>query len=106
MVEFDDALLRSSRSVVPISSFPQDLDSVYNDTSLLGTIPNGINNNGVDTPNFASGDLEINTNPRNGKPAFNTTAFSLPSLGQIGAIHDRMPVILDPDSYEMWLDPG
>jgi putative SOS response-associated peptidase YedK len=21
-------------------------------------------------------------------------------------IHDRMPVILDPDSYEMWLDPG
>jgi putative SOS response-associated peptidase YedK len=22
------------------------------------------------------------------------------------AIHDRMPVILDPDSYELWLDPG
>src|ERR1019366_5291876 len=21
-------------------------------------------------------------------------------------IHDRMPVILDPDSYELWLDPG
>jgi len=23
-----------------------------------------------------------------------------------GAVHDRMPVILDPDSYDRWLDPG
>jgi putative SOS response-associated peptidase YedK len=30
-----------------------------------------------------------------------TTANSLTS-----AIHDRMPVILDPDSYDLWLDPG
>ena len=22
------------------------------------------------------------------------------------AIHDRMPVILDADSYDLWLDPG
>jgi putative SOS response-associated peptidase YedK len=22
------------------------------------------------------------------------------------ALHDRMPVILDPDSYDLWLDPG
>jgi putative SOS response-associated peptidase YedK len=21
-------------------------------------------------------------------------------------IHDRMPVILDPDDYDLWLDPG
>lgn len=21
-------------------------------------------------------------------------------------IHDRMPVILDPDGYDLWLDPG
>lgn len=55
-----------------------------NDTSLLGTIPNGINNNGVDTPNFAPGNLELNTNPRHGNLAFNTSLFSLPSLGQIG----------------------
>ena len=55
-----------------------------NDTSLLGTIPNGINNNGVDTPNVAPGNLEINNNPRNGKRAFNTALFSLPSLGEMG----------------------
>jgi putative SOS response-associated peptidase YedK len=24
----------------------------------------------------------------------------------ISAVHDRMPVILDPDSYDLWLDPG
>jgi putative SOS response-associated peptidase YedK len=23
-----------------------------------------------------------------------------------GTVHDRMPVILDPDSYDLWLDPG
>ena len=22
------------------------------------------------------------------------------------AVHDRMPVILDPDGYDLWLDPG
>ena len=38
-----------------------------NDTSLLGTIPNGINNNGVDTPDFTPGNLEINTHPENGR---------------------------------------
>ncbi len=55
-----------------------------NDTSLLGTIPNGINNNGVDTPNVAPGHLAIDTNPRNGEPAFNTALFSLPPLGTLG----------------------
>ncbi len=60
-----------------------------NDTSLLGTIPNGINNNGVDTPNVAPGNLEINNDPRNGRPAFNTSLFSLPALGEIGTARRR-----------------
>ncbi len=60
-----------------------------NDTSLLGTIPNGINNNGVDTPNVAPGNLEINNNPRNGRPAFNAALFSLPALGEIGTARRR-----------------
>jgi len=59
------------------------------DTSLLGTIPNGINNNAVDTPDYTPGDLDVNTNPRNGKPAFNTALFSLPQLGQIGTAGRR-----------------
>ena len=61
-----------------------------NDTSLLGTIPNGINNNGVDTPNVTPGNMEINTDPRNGRPAFNTSLFSLPSLGQMGTAARRL----------------
>jgi hypothetical protein len=59
------------------------------DTSLLGTIPNGINNNGVDTPDYTPGDLAVNANPRNGKPAFNTALFSLPDLGHIGTAARR-----------------
>lgn len=25
---------------------------------------------------------------------------------QLEAVHDRMPVILKPDNYDLWLDPG
>jgi hypothetical protein len=65
--------------------------TLYNnqDTSLLGSIPNGINNNGVDTPDYAGGNLERNSDPRNGKPAFNTALFSLPQLGQMGTAPRR-----------------
>ncbi len=65
------------------SGFPVTL---YNptDTSLLGTFGNGVNNNLVDTPNYAPGcDLKINHDPAKG-PAFNTNCFSLPALGQLG----------------------
>ena len=33
---------------------------------------------------MTSGPLEINTNPRNGKPAFNTSLFAPETLGQLG----------------------
>jgi hypothetical protein len=65
------------------SGFPVTL---YNptDTSLLGTFGNGVNNNLVDTPNYTPGcDLKINHDPAKG-PAFNSSCFSLPPLGQLG----------------------
>jgi hypothetical protein len=31
----------------------------------------------------------VNTNPRNGKPAFNTSLFGLPALGQLGTASRR-----------------
>ncbi len=60
--------------------------TLYNntDSSLLGTMPNGINNNGVDTPEYASGNLALNMNPRNGLPAFNGSLFGVPTLGTLG----------------------
>jgi hypothetical protein len=65
--------------------------TLYNntDSSLLGTIPNGINNNGIDTLTLSPGNLAINTNPRNGQPAFNRALFSLPVLGQMGNVPRR-----------------
>jgi hypothetical protein len=60
--------------------------TLYNntDSSLLGSIPNGINNNGVDTPKFTPGNLHLNTNPRGNTQAFNTDLFSVPAEGTLG----------------------
>jgi Carboxypeptidase regulatory-like domain/TonB dependent receptor len=58
-----------------------------NDTSLLGTAPNGINNNGIDEPEYTPGTLQINHRP--GSNAFNTSRFSLPALGTLGNARRR-----------------
>jgi Carboxypeptidase regulatory-like domain len=60
--------------------------TLYNntDSSLLGTIPNGINTNGIDTPEYSGAPLAINLNPRNRLNAFDTRAFSLAALGSLG----------------------
>ncbi|MGB8846189.1 MAG: carboxypeptidase regulatory-like domain-containing protein [Terracidiphilus sp.] len=60
-----------------------------NDTSLLGTIPNGINDNGVDTPQWSGSPLHINTNPRDGAAVFDASQFSLPALGTMGNARRR-----------------
>ena len=65
------------------SGFPVTL---YNDTdsSLLGTFGNGVNNHGLDTPDYAAGcDLKINHDPARGD-AFNATCFSIPAPGTLG----------------------
>jgi hypothetical protein len=60
-----------------------------NDTSLLGTIPNGINNNGVDTPQWTGSSLGLKTNPRGNTAMFDATQFSLPALGTMGNARRR-----------------
>jgi hypothetical protein len=54
------------------------------DNSLLGTLGNGINNQLLDTPEVKAGPPNINTNPRNGDPVFNTALFSPEPLGVLG----------------------
>jgi hypothetical protein len=54
------------------------------DSSLLGSMPNGINNNGVDTPEYTPGKLAVNHNPRHQPDGFNTALFSVPTLGTLG----------------------
>jgi hypothetical protein len=60
------------------------------DTSLLGTQPDGVNAYGVDLPNMIPGPLDLNHNPRNGQPYFNTSLFSLPPLGSPGTAPHRL----------------
>lgn len=60
------------------------------DNSLLGTLGNGVNNYLLDTPRYRPGSLKINTNARNGKPAFNTALFPAENLGQLGNAKRRV----------------
>ena len=70
------------------TGFPVTLYDV-SDNSLLGTLGNGVNNQLLDTPQFTTGPLQINTNPRNGQPAFNTALFAPETLGQLGNARRR-----------------
>ena len=42
----------------------------------------------------------------NGKTAETCSILTTTPNAVASAVHDRMPVILDPDSYDLWLDPG
>jgi hypothetical protein len=62
------------------TGFPIAL-SEGDDRSLLGN--SGVTGGGADTPNFLGGDLSF-TNPRSGKPYFNTALFTVGALGKMG----------------------
>ena len=82
----------SGWSISGITRFSSGLPvTLFNntDSSLLGSIPNGINNNGVDTPHFTPGPLEIHHDPRGHNQAFNTALFSVPALGTLGNARRR-----------------
>jgi hypothetical protein len=59
-----------------------------NDTSLLGTQPNGVNNIGADQLNFTPGTLNLRGRPGT-QPGFNTSLLSLPALGDFGNARRR-----------------
>jgi hypothetical protein len=71
------------------TGFPVTLTD-NSDNSLLGTLGNGINNYLLDTPQQLAGPLKINTNGRNGKPAFNTALFPIESYGTLGNAKRRV----------------
>ncbi len=49
-----------------------------------------MNNYLLDTPQYLPGPLQINTNGRSGKPAFNTALFPEEALGQLGDARRRI----------------
>jgi hypothetical protein len=61
----------------------------YGDNSLLGAEPNGINNYGVDEPNYSGGSLNLNPDPRNGRSYFDTAQFGENALGTPGTAKRR-----------------
>ncbi len=63
---------------VPVTLFD------FNDNSLIGSGNNGVNGVGADMPEYTPGPLEINHNPRNGKPYFNAALFQAAPLGSPG----------------------
>ncbi len=75
----------------------------FGDNSLLGSEPNGINNFGVDEPDYNGGPLHLNHNLRNGLSYFNTAQFSQNALGSPGTAQRRFFYGPGMDNYDMAL---
>jgi len=85
------------------SGFPVTLYSL-GDNSLLGAEPNGINNFGIDLPDYTPGPLDLSHDPRkNNQLYFNTSLFSLNSLGTPGNASRRFFHGPGIDNYDMAL---
>jgi hypothetical protein len=66
------------------SGFPVTLTN-NGDNSLIGTNPNGVNNSGIDEPDYNGAPLRLSHNPRkNGNIYFDATAFSMNAVGTPG----------------------
>ena len=74
-----------------------------NDYSLIGSNNQGVNGGGADLPDFTPGNLDINHNPRNGNPYFNTSLFSIGSLGSPGTSPRRFFYGPGMDNWDMAL---
>ena len=70
------------------SGFPVTISS-DGDNSLMGSLPNGVNNHSLDHPDFTPGPLNLNHDPRSGLEYFNTSLFSRNALGTPGTASRR-----------------
>lgn len=75
----------------------------FGDNSLIGSEPNGINNFGVDEPDFTGGPLHLNGNPRNGQAYFNAAQFPENALGTPGTARRRFFYGPGMDNYDIAL---
>jgi hypothetical protein len=75
----------------------------FGDNSLLGSEPNGINNYGVDEPDYGGGLLNLNGNPRNGRSYFDRSQFSENALGTPGTAKRRFFHGPGTDNYDLAL---
>jgi Carboxypeptidase regulatory-like domain/TonB dependent receptor len=73
----------------------------FGDNSLLGAEPNGVNNYGIDEPDYTGAPLHLNGNPRNGQPYFSTALFPENALGTPGDAKRRFFYGPGMDNYDI-----
>lgn len=73
------------------------------DNYLVQVQNNGVNATSVDMPNYDGSLLQLNRNPRDGKPYFNVAAFTPNALGTQGNARRRMFYGPGLDNYDMAL---
>ena len=74
------------------------------DNSLLGTNPNGVNNSGIDEPDYNGGAIHVGKDPRkNGNKFFNVSSFSMNALGDPGTAKRRFFYGPGAQNYDMAL---
>jgi hypothetical protein len=61
----------------------------FGDSALVYVQNNGVNSVSIDLPNYIPGNLQVNHNPRNGLPYFNTALFTPNALGTQGNVKRR-----------------
>ena len=85
------------------SGFPVTLVN-NGDNSLIGSNPNGVNNSGIDEPDYNGGPLHLNRNPRsNENNYFDTADFTMNALGTPGTAKRRFFYGPGADNYDMAL---
>jgi hypothetical protein len=73
------------------------------DNYLVQAQNNGVNATSIDMPNYDGSGYKLNHNPRNGRPYFNTAAFTPNALGTQGNSKRRMFYGPGIDNYDMAL---
>lgn len=85
------------------SGFPVTLVN-NGDNSLIGSNPNGVNNSGIDEPDYDGKPLSLNRNPRSGgNNYFHTADFGMNALGTPGTAKRRFFYGPGADNYDMAL---
>ncbi len=85
------------------SGFPVTLID-NGDNSLIGSNPNGVNNSGIDEPDYDGRPLRLHRNPRSsGNNYFDTADFSMNALGTPGTAKRRFFYGPGADNYDMAL---
>jgi putative SOS response-associated peptidase YedK len=90
--------LQSSRCLIPADGFYEWAKADKSKSPYCFTL--------ADDSVFAFAGLWDHCKNANGEPLRTCSIITTWANPLVAGTHDRMPVILDPENYELWLDPG